>query len=62
VGSGALLAAPPSRCGILYWDTAIGVHDIGELPLRVGMAESGDRNALGQDAFSGCEPPHSHAG
>lgn len=33
---------------ILYWDTAIGIQDIGRLPLRVVMGESGDRNASGR--------------
>jgi hypothetical protein len=25
-----------------YWDTAIGIQDVGGLPLRVVMAESGN--------------------
>jgi hypothetical protein len=38
--------------GLLYWETAIGIQDIGERPLEVDIAESGDRNALGQNAAS----------
>jgi hypothetical protein len=35
----------PVPVRILYRDTAISVQDIGGLPLRVVMVESGDRNA-----------------
>lgn len=53
---------PTARKPILYWYTVIGIQDIGGLPLGVVMAESGDRNALGQGAVSSCKPAHSHAG
>ncbi|MGH4009912.1 MAG: hypothetical protein ACRDTH_17465 [Pseudonocardiaceae bacterium] len=41
-----------SRWTILYWYTAISIQDVGGLPLGVVMAESDDRNTLGQGAVS----------
>lgn len=45
-----------------YWDTAIGIQDVGGLPLGVVTAESGDRNAPAQGAVSSRKRAHSHAG
>jgi len=47
--------------GTLHWHTTIGIHDIGELPPGAVMAESDDRNTLGQGALSSRKPAHNHA-
>lgn len=37
----------PSHTSILYWGKAIGIQDVGGLPLRVIRAEPHDRKRVG---------------
>jgi hypothetical protein len=37
----------PSHTSILYWDKAIGIQDVGGLPLRVIRAEPHDQKRVG---------------